>query len=57
MAAVSKNGDTLVLLKFDPRNNHAIAEIAKEFIEFELGKIYRITIDEHHGDVATTHHE
>jgi hypothetical protein len=46
MAVVSRNGESYVLLKFEPRNSYFLGEIAKELGEFKQGKIYRITIEE-----------
>lgn len=44
-AQVSKNGETYVLLKFEP-NSHLMGEIAKELGELTAGKTYHITIVE-----------
>lgn len=46
LGAVSSGDDVIVLLKFEPRNNHVMAEIAREMIEFKQDRIYRITIEE-----------
>lgn len=45
VAVVSKNGETIVLLKFEPRS-HFMGEIAKELGEFKQGKTYTITVEE-----------
>lgn len=44
LAVVSRNGDDFVLLKFEPRGNNFIGEVAKEIFEFEQGVTYSITI-------------
>jgi hypothetical protein len=52
-ATVSKNGTVLVLLKFA---GHLMGEIPKEFGELRSGVMYRVTIEEHHGDPAMANH-
>jgi hypothetical protein len=45
-AVVSKNGASMVLLKFDPLPGHLMGEIPKQIGELKDGKTYRITIEE-----------
>lgn len=48
-AVVSKNGTSMVLLKFHPASGHLIGEIPKELGELRNGVNYRVTIVEEVG--------
>jgi hypothetical protein len=44
-AATPKNGATYVLLRFEP-DSHLMGQVSKELGELEVGKTYKITIEE-----------
>ena len=45
VAATPKNGATYVLLRFEP-DSHLMGQVSKELGEIQVGKTYRITIEE-----------
>lgn len=44
-AVVANEGNLIVLLKFEPKNNHFMGEVSKDLFIFEPDRKYKISIE------------